>query len=497
MKVADDLLKQIFDLVEKVCTNSIFEIYKYQENKTDPYIPKYYDMPVDFFSGIESEALSTWKEIAPALNYGIKLYTYSDFSGLKKYGELLSTKDGQFNINITKIDGFNELILIYSENEDANAMKWEKDSMVYSVLVFIENIVNRYLYISKKFSEGEIDKKILQELIADQLIRIYSENLRVSICVPICFLVFDEDIIEIADNISICKMSDEFQLGRAKACKFEATQENYITQCAGYMIKLSGYNLENKDRNSLDNAKNNYWAYPIELIDDFFAAIRVVTGANTGYGQLLIEPIEWADNWTADYLPIYGTTFRRFNRKDERKYWEYKFERIQKEDVEKVIKVFKEIRIQRESKKKNNPFKKVLIAIKRMNRCMLREEDDDTALDAIIGIETILSGNTQGEITYTISNRMSVVAAKMEKCPYSSTEARNAMKTIYGLRSDIVHGRDTDKNAKVKISDAEIDTKKLAIDFLRYSLLFVIENQDYLDVRKFEEALDDAMQNCK
>lgn len=84
-----------------------------------------------------------------------------------------------------------------------------------------------------------------------------------------------------------------------------------------------------------------------------------------------------------------------------------------------------------------------------------------TLLDAIIGIETLLSGDTQGEITYTISNRMAVVAAMTEKCPYTPAAARNAMKIIYGLRSDIVHGRATNKNCKVTIENQEIETKSV------------------------------------
>lgn len=100
---------------------------------------------------------------------------------------------------------------------------------------------------------------------------------------------------------------------------------------------------------------------------------------------------------------------------------------------------------------------------------MLREAEDDMALDAIIGIETLLSGDTQGEITYTISNRMAVVAAMTEKCPYIPAAARNAMKIIYGLRSDIVHGRSTNKNCKV-----------------------TIKNQEYLYIKSFVQTADGA-----
>ena len=153
------------------------------------------------------------------------------------------------------------------------------------------------------------------------------------------------------------------------------------------------------------------------------------------------------------------------------------------------------LREKRKEEKKNKQFKKVFIAVQRLNRCMLREAEDDTALDAIIGIETLLSGDTHGEITYTISNRISVVAAKLKECTYTPAEARKAMKIVYGFRSDIVHGRALDKNSKITIQDKVIETKELAIEFLRYTLLFIMRNQEYLDVQKFEMALDDASES--
>lgn len=40
----------------------------------------------------------------------------------------------------------------------------------------------------------------------------------------------------------------------------------------------------------------------------------IVVGYRTGYGQVLVEPIGWAGDWTADLLPIYGANIRAFNK---------------------------------------------------------------------------------------------------------------------------------------------------------------------------------------
>lgn len=36
---------------------------------------------------------------------------------------------------------------------------------------------------------------------------------------------------------------------------------------------------------------------------------------------------------------------------------------------------------------------------------------------------------------------------------------------------------------------------KIAVDFLRYSLLFVLEHQEFLDAKKFDEYIDSIMSN--
>lgn len=393
------------------------------------------------------------------------------------------------------LDGFEELFSAFSENPDISKMLASKNEYLESALIsFVQNIVNRYLYETNKFEDGDIDRNIVRDLIIQQLSRRYEEKLNVTICVPICFIEFESDEIEISDMLSICRMSEKFQISRYKASHFESTQESNVVQGTNFMVRLKGYAIKNDEKDSLHKAISNYWAYPIEIFDDLFAAIRIVVGLRTGYGQLLLEPDKWADEWTADLLPLYGTNIRAFNRNDtDNEIVSFTIGVIKDSDIQTIKSLFLAIRKMRENPPKKNPFNKILIAIQRLNRCMLREADDDTALDAIIGIETLLSGDTHGEITYTISNRIAVVAAKLDACPYSASDARRAMKKIYGLRSDIVHGRNPDKNSKITIAGNEITTKELAIDFLRYSLLFIIKNQDYLEVNTFEIALDDAI----
>ena len=495
MNIPDDLIHNLFEICEKVVISAIKSIYDYRANNS--YIPSYYEYPERFLKGIEkAEQYDEFKEQVPAFKYGIPFYIMHGYNSPKNYGELLSSEDGRFRINCHTLDGFDEFLTMLQANPNAQSRFTDEANYLQSAIVsFVGNIANRYFYVANNSSGDNIDRNLVRELILKQFIRLFYEKLNVNICVPICFIEFDSDTIDITDSISIRKMSEDFQMSRFNACHFESTPESNIVQCANYMVHMSNYHINNEDIDAVQNSVKNSWSYPVDVIDDLFAAIRIASGIKTGYGQLLIEPDSWADKWTGDLLPLYGANIVAFNRNEVKvKFLCYHISKIENSVISLINTIFNEIRNKRELiKKKQDPFSRVFVAIQRLNRCMLREADDDTALDAIIGIEALLSGGTQGEITYTISNRMSVVASRIQECPYSASDARKAMKKIYGLRSDIVHGRDTDKNSTIVINGTERSTKEIAIDFLRFCLLFIIQNQKYLDVSEFENALDAAI----
>lgn len=397
------------------------------------------------------------------------------------YKELLGVSDMTFGVNCTKIDKFNELVKYLEDNRDMLGMMCNIEgnpSIQYKVLSYISTIVDRYMHLNS--GEGFNDD-LIRKLIARKMARYFDEKLHFKIYVPISFIFFSKDNIKIDELFSIEKISEEMQISRYCACRFDSEYENYVLEASAYMLVSDKYFFENKSYDSYEKATENPWSYPIEKIDTFFASIRIVKGCNTGYGQIVSEPISWFESACANMIELHGTTIRAFNGKLAEKHWgEHEYITISETDLEKIIKVYNLIH----EIKNNNPkdYKKLAIGINRLNRCMLREEEDDTALDAIIGIETLVSGGTQGEITYTMSNRMAVIATLVDECPYSANIARKAMGSIYGYRSAIVHGRDLkDSNTNIKVGDStKIPAKDLAIEFLRYSLLFMLFNQQYL-----------------
>ena len=70
------------------------------------------------------------------------------------------------------------------------------------------------------------------------------------------------------------------------------------------------------------------------------------------------------------------------------------------------------------------------------------------------------------------------------------------MKKIYNYRSKIVHGS-TMKESDMRYTFGEtvMDIPEIAVDFLRYTLLFMAKHQDFLVASNFDAYIDRIMDN--
>lgn len=493
MKIEDERLIYFFNLSKDIVIEVLENLEEYDKHNT--YYPKYRDYPHTLFKRMKGEEIyEKYLSKFPPAKEGVEIFITANYNTPTNYKELLGTSDMSFGVNCAKIDKFNKLVKYLEDNRDILGMMCNIEgnpSIKYKVLSYISTIVDRYMHLN---SEGGFNEELIKRLIARKMARYFDEELHFKMCIPISFLFFPKDNIKINEFFSIEKISEEMQISRYCACRFDSEYENYVLEASAYMLVSDKYICKNKSYDSYEKALENPWSYPIEEIDTFFAAIRIVKGCNTGYGQIVSEPIHWFDDACANLIELHGTTIRAFNEKLAEKDWSnHEYITIDETDLEKIINVYNLINEIKNKDPKN--YKKLVIGINRLNRCMLREKEDDTVLDAMIGIETLVSGGTQGEITYTMSNRMAVIATLVEECPYSANIARKAMGNIYGYRSSIVHGREPkDSNTNIKVGDsAKMHAKDLSIEFLRYSLLFMLANQQYLNEPKDIDCLLDEL----
>lgn len=432
-------------------------------------------------------------DVIPFLKHDIPRYHEVDFpEGSINYSGVF-WNFFEDSVDCTTTDAFSSL-LDYVRAEDALLSVFSKNgSDVKTVLKrIVSEIVERYLFVTKATEKipDHLEKQ-LKPYVAQKLQRYIEEELHISIYIPICLATFEDEIIKLSEDISIVRMSAEVQKSRQCTCRYESSKEDWVSACASHMIVMEGYHFKNSDDLSINAATQNCYAYPLQTIDTIFAAIRIATGYTIGYEQILSHPEGWIDSHHGDLLPLYGAKAHFINPQETDKLWlNLPISTVSKEQAKVLQTIYQSITTCEEVKNQ----KRLQFALKRFNRCMLRNEIDDMATDATIGLEALLAGGTKSEISYTISNRIPVVFAHIENDLFSPANSRGLMKKVYNYRSKIVHGSDLkDKEQYFELNKTKHAVWDIAVEFLRCTLMFVTMHQEYLDSTKFDEYIDNVL----
>lgn len=491
MPINSDVAQKLFNLSLNLSKETAIQAHKYLESQNK--IVGYCKYPIrDIIFPKDNPEYSRFHQEIPFLLYDIPKYELKDFPKDKiQYGAVFNGY-GSDRINVALFDGYSELFDFINQSPELKRLMLEEDkpsSLEYKIKSIISGIVERYLY-SINASQNilnDIEDK-LKPFVAEKLLRYTNTQLNIDIYIPVCLATFEDDNIKLSERVEITRIPDDIQKSRQQACSYETNNEDWLAACATHMIVLHDYHFENNKYISINTATRNYNAYPLHVIDEIMAIIRAVTGYTIGYEQILSRPLNWIDGFCADLTPLYGAKSHFVNAKEIEKMWmQLSVNKISSEQALEIQKLYAIVISSEGDKSKGN----LTFALKRLNRCMLRDENDDMAIDATIGLESLLSGGSKTEITYTISNRMPIVFAHEHNDFYTPKTCRAIMKKIYNYRSKIVHG-DTikEKDKYHEINDTKIAIEKIAVDFLRYTLLFVLHNPKYLDAKRFDEFID-------
>ena len=239
-----------------------------------------------------------------------------------------------------------------------------------------------------------------------------------------------------------------------------------------------------RDWLGLSHAITNPQLYPLRLIDTFFASVRIATGLDTGYAQLLTRPIGWASWYKATLPPLEGTTTRAYPPCLEESRWNEDVPTLRPGQLGATARLFVRLRQLLES----GSHQRLQLAVNRLNRCALRADDEDGVVDSAIGLEALLSDGNQ-EMTYKIGIRMAALAILSGHPDPPAVVAD--MKAVYKYRSAVVHG-DASQLAKcrtMKRDGQSVPTAQVALEYLRLALRVVAERPEYLDAKAIDEGL--------
>nr|WP_320166640.1 HEPN domain-containing protein [uncultured Methylophaga sp.] len=156
---------------------------------------------------------------------------------------------------------------------------------------------------------------------------------------------------------------------------------------------------------------------------------------------------------------------------------------ISSAQIEQITEVFEQL-----SKASENSIN---LSLKRLNRCLVQDDEEDAVLDATIALEALLSDDGKQEMTHKLAMRIGALAGFDKSFERNSVEAFRDIKSIYGYRSAIVHGsKNLEKSRMVKIDD---ETRKpahnLSIDYVRLVLKVLLANERFRDPRQIDQEL--------
>ncbi|QHI73478.1 hypothetical protein [Aminipila terrae] len=392
MSVTKEMAQTLFDLFLVFSKKVAIESHKYigSHNRITGYDK--YPVINMIFPKDNPEYLKYYQEI-PFLTHDIPRYELREFPKERiQYGAIFNGySDDKLNIKV--IDGFNDLLEYISNTPELEKLLVEDnrtDSIQYRLKSMASGIVERYLYsINATHLIPEDLENQLKPFIAETLLRYIDTTLKIDICVPVCLATFEDETIKLAEQVEIVRIPDHIQKSRKQACTYESNNEDWLAACATHMIVLHGYHFKNDEYTSINTVTRNYHAYPLHLIDDIMAVIRTVTGYTIGYEQILSLPIGWIDGFCADLTPIYGAKSHFVNAREIEKFWmQLPISFINSKQAQEIQRLYSVVLSCDGDKRKGN----LSFALKRLNRCMLRDEDDDMAIDATIGLESLLSG---------------------------------------------------------------------------------------------------------
>lgn len=286
-----------------------------------------------------------------------------------------------------------------------------------------------------------------------------------------------DEYLELGDGVRLEKLTDEIQLARASLVTGLDAAPSRLVMAATHAVVLTGVEVRNSPlEGSRDIAlrepllfRSHQPELPFEKLDLAVECLRVVTDVPTGYAQVFLRPVGWADYWTytltpvfeIDIVPQYPRVFDQFG-----------WGRRGRGAKETTVSTAELAALPKAVKSARKADEATRLALRRLTLAGLRDNDDDALVDACIGIEALLSDDSDA-LTYKIAMRgAAVLATRSASAGVPNPQQAFAMfKHVYARRSGLVHGTGKNKKASFETKERKISTARLAVSLLRELLL--------------------------
>ncbi|ACU60658.1 HEPN domain-containing protein [Chitinophaga pinensis] len=426
----------------------------------------------------------------PSLKYRDNGMPYlSNYSHNAPYNitDLFRGWGGKADIEIKEFQSYKELeayLLNHKEYRETiyptNKEGLDRKRFDWMAIQVIEDILERYYLLNKSKQQ---DETLFQSIYMEFEHYTYTENLEFDIAIPILFLQFEESEHVINDGMLIRRIGDDYQRARFNVRSTSSLMRDSVIAGATHELVFKNWHIK-KEKKYADTSLSNEKAFPIAQFELFFNAIKIATNYNSGFAQILIYPKGWADFYSMDLPPLSGLTVRKYpNVFDDHSWNDSSVPVITSAETQRIASIYENLL----TSDKN----KIQFANKRLRSSYLRDNEEDTILDIIIALETLLSDNDKGELTHKLAMRTAKLLSVYNK-KHNVMHVFQAIKKIYSYRSAVVHGTgkaDSKREIKLHNEADPIPAISLANDYLREVLGIMIEHPEYLNAEEVDRLL--------
>jgi hypothetical protein len=452
---------ELFDAVRAFVFEAREHYIEYRE--TGKYMSKIHDLPKydEFDSGfphitITNAFNSDVPDYKGALGAKEGEFTPIAFGGWESFKRLLELADNH--------EGLKRSFLIDpAKVEDEFGERFWHFEVTRLPLAVFDRLMHVY---GDEFTEGN-----LRHVYCQLELGVLGEDLPIVLAVPILLTKFEPEVFAIDTNVAILRMSKEQHLARiSRWNRLGSSVNEVVAHAATHMLIFVNWTMPNLKGSPSPPYKQLDW-YPVEEIDRFFDALRVVTGIETGYADAFIIPErqEWAYDFRRD-LPavVEGASARRYPSNFDNFGWNREREPLTEEQLVEVSEIYRGL----------GGRDSIGLAARRLSAGMLRETEDDAVLDLLIGLEAVLSDQDKGELTFKLALRTAAVLGQLPT--YNPGIIFGQVKRLYAYRSAVAHGQ-SKKVGKLRTiisGDEEIPAISLATEFLREVIRQLVKRPD-------------------
>jgi hypothetical protein len=264
----------------------------------------------------------------------------------------------------------------------------------------VADAVERYLHLYGL--KALVDPRRRDAIIRPLVFGTILPRLDLRLVVPITMTHFEVDHFSLTETTYIARIPKRLQLARARMRTWGSGAVQMVVGAATHAFVSKGWSLEVDKIDEVRKSLNQSSANVLDAIDSFFGALRVVTGINTGYAQLLSIPRGWALDYFCDLTPVYGTTLRRYPAGYDNYTWTGSGASVSAERLNEVRRVYRAV--------VSSQSEAIRLALNRLNGCLTRTDAVDAILDGTIGLELLLGDDQTQSLSYKLRLRAAALA---------------------------------------------------------------------------------------